>query len=122
MVHSYILKGNTNRPSKFVETLNYMPNTFCIIRNGYAIFLSKFYMITTFIGMLALRPRSIFGSSEIYIISRRISLSEVYCLPVFIVGKKCIRHPYLFSKIARQCQDFVFFRAEGKSFILPILI
>ena len=114
MVHSYILKGNTNRPSKFVETLNYMPNTFCIIRNGYAIFLSKFYMITT--------PRNIFGSSEIYIISRRISLSEVYCLPVFIVGKKCIRHPYLFSKIARQCQDFVFFRAEGKSFILPILI
>ena len=53
MVHSYILKGNTNRPSKFVETLNYMPNTFCIIRNGSTTFLSKFYMITTFIGMLA---------------------------------------------------------------------
>ena len=38
MVHSYILKGNTNRPSKFVETLNYMPNTFCIIWNDSATF------------------------------------------------------------------------------------
>ena len=81
MVHSYILKGSTNRPCKFIETLNYMSDIFFIIRIGSAIFLCKVYM--------SLRQ----------IISRRISLSEIYLLlTCFYRWQKMYQAPISFQR------------------------
>lgn len=42
-------------------------------------------------------------------------------VPVFIIGKKCIRHPNFLSKVASERQRFLFI-AERQSLIFPVLV
>ena len=43
-------------------------------------------------------------------------------LPIFIVGEECVWHPDFLCKVPRKGEDFVLFRTEGESLILPVLV